>query len=129
MRDILELVMFGSTLVVAIERVIEWLDIGFNFDALVGSEMGGKRLKVALSVVLGQIMAIGAGIDVFGLIQRESPYPIVGTVLSGLLLAGGSNIFNTIVNRLNVVPVPAAPANRVADSATTQGDVAFVGRG
>ena len=57
-----------------------------------------KRL---CSIVIGQILAIGFKCDAFALLGMTSNVPYLGVVVTGILIAGGSNVIYDAFNPEN----------------------------
>ena len=74
------------------EAVVEWLK------DLVPA-LAGTAAKVA-ALVVGLVMAFGAGQNLFLLIGVEFAYPIVGTVLAGIVVSRGSNYIHDLIAKL-----------------------------
>jgi hypothetical protein len=56
---------------------------------------------LALSLVLGVLVAYTFDIDLFKVVGLEARIPFVGGVLTGLIMSRGSNIVNDVLERLN----------------------------
>ena|ERR1044071_12853 len=69
--------------------------------------------KPYVAAVLGIVLCLAYGADLLALLGYPASVPLVGSVLTGLLISRGSNVFNDLVSRLNVVHTPAAPVDRV----------------
>ena len=63
--------------------------------------------------VLGVLLCVAYGADLLTLLGLVSPVPYIGSVLTGLLISRGSNVFNDMISRLNVIRTPAAPVDQV----------------
>lgn len=53
-----------------------------------------------VSIVLGVVVAIGFGVDLFAMFGLTSTIPYLGTVLSGLLMSRGANYINDILAKI-----------------------------
>lgn len=53
-----------------------------------------------VSIVLGIVVAIGFGVDLFAMFGLTSTIPYLGTVLSGLLMSRGANYINDILAKI-----------------------------
>ena len=53
------------------------------------------------SIVIGLVVSINYDIDVFTLVGLEGKVPIIGAILTGLIISRGSNIVSDVVDRLN----------------------------
>ena len=87
--------MFGIILMaIVIEGVVTYVKEWF-----VDKKVAWQQV---LSVVLGILVAIGYGADLFTLFGLASSIPYLGTTLTGVLIARGSNyIFDLIKNIQN----------------------------
>ena len=56
---------------------------------------------LGLSLVLGVLVAYTYDIDLFKLVGLEARLPLVGGILTGLIMSRGANIVSDIVGRLN----------------------------
>lgn len=53
-----------------------------------------------VSIVLGIVVAVGFGVDLFAMFGLTSTIPYLGTVLSGLLMSRGANYINDILAKI-----------------------------
>ena len=74
------------------EAVVEWLK------DLVPA-LAGTAAKVA-ALVVGLVMAFGAGQNLFDLIGVQFAYPVVGVVLAGIVVSRGSNYIHDLIAKL-----------------------------
>jgi len=74
------------------EAVVEWLK------GLV-PVLAGTAVQVA-ALVVGLVLAFGAGQNLFTLIGVEFAYPVVGTVLAGIVVSRGSNYIHDLISKL-----------------------------
>jgi hypothetical protein len=58
-------------------------------------------LALGISLVLGLLVAYTYDIDLFKLVGLEARLPLVGGILTGLIMSRGANIVSDIVGRLN----------------------------
>lgn len=58
----------------------------------------GTFEKRLCSIIIGQIMAIGFQCDAFALVGMTSNVPFLGIVVTGVLIAGGSNVIYDAFN-------------------------------
>ena len=79
-------------LAVLCEAVVEWVK------GIIPALSGVAVEIVALAV--GLVLAFGSGQNLFGLIGVEFAYPLVGTVLAGLVISRGSNYIHELVDAL-----------------------------
>jgi len=69
--------------------------------------------KPYVAAALGAALCLAYGADLLALLGYPASVPFVGSVLTGLLISRGSNVFNDLVSRLNVMQTPAASVDRV----------------
>lgn len=75
-----------------------------------------SKASLILSLVLGLAIAAVTQIDLINLVGLETANPIVGIILTGLGLAGGSNtIFDVIKGRQQAVEVIEEPKEEEAE--------------
>lgn len=72
--------------------------------------------KPYAAAALGVLLCLAYGADLLALLGYGASVPFVGSVLTGLLISRGSNVFNDLVSRLNVMHTPAASVDRVERS-------------
>jgi hypothetical protein len=58
-------------------------------------------VALGASIVTGLVVSINYEIDVFTLVGLEGKVPIIGAILTGLIISRGSNIVSDTVDRLN----------------------------
>jgi hypothetical protein len=56
---------------------------------------------LGVSLGLGLLVSINYDIDVFKLVGLEGKVPLIGAILTGLIISRGSNIVSDTVDRLN----------------------------
>lgn len=85
---------FFSILVMAIvvESVVDIIK-----DVFVNKTVMWQKI---VSIVLGIVVAIGFGVDLFAMFGLTSTIPYLGTVLSGLLMSRGANYINDILAKI-----------------------------
>lgn len=85
---------FFSILVMAIvvESVVDIIK-----DVFVNKTVMWQKI---VSIVLGVVVAIGFGVDLFAMFGLTSTIPYLGTVLSGLLMSRGANYINDILAKI-----------------------------
>ena len=74
------------------EAVVEWLKG-------IVPVLAGVAVQIA-ALVVGLVLAFGAGQNLFTLIGVEFAYPVVGTVLAGILVSRGSNYIHDLIGQL-----------------------------
>lgn len=91
--DILWSLVFGAIVVETVINIIKNL------------EEKNKSWKYwsarAGSIILGLVVAINYKIDVFTLVGLEGQVPIIGQILTGLIISRGSNVAHDVVDLLN----------------------------
>lgn len=85
---------FFSILVMAIvvESVVDIIK-----DVFVNKTVMWQKI---VSIVLGIVVAVGFGVDLFAMFGLTSTIPYLGTVLSGLLMSRGANYINDILAKI-----------------------------
>lgn len=56
---------------------------------------------LGVSIVTGLVVSLNYDIDVFKLVGLEGRVPMIGAILTGLIISRGSNIVSDVVDRLN----------------------------
>ena len=79
-------------LAVLCEAVVEWVKD-------LAPVLTGVAVEL-VALVVGLVLAFGAGQNLFGLIGVEFAYPIVGTLLAGIVVSRGSNYIHDLLGRL-----------------------------
>lgn len=79
-------------LAVLCEAVVEWVK------DLVPA-IAGTGAKIA-ALVVGLVLTFGAGQNLFSLIGVQFTYPIVGTILAGIIVSRGSNYIHDLIAKL-----------------------------
>lgn len=88
---------------VLIKRVTEY--VKKLFGEAVPAKLGKVDTAMVLSLVIGLMVSVGLGIDLFGLIGFEFKVPLIGQLLTGMILSGGSNyLFDLVANLRNPIP-------------------------
>ncbi len=62
------------------------------------------RWKPYIALVLSIVLCIAYGADVLGQLGYSANWPFVGSVLTGILISRGANVFNDIVQRIRNPP-------------------------
>lgn len=90
------------------ELAIQLIVLGFLVEAVVETIKllwkGGKlNANQLISLVVGELIALSVGIDIFVVIGVESNIAIFGVVLTGILISRGSNFVHDFVDRIRSV--------------------------
>lgn len=90
------------------ELAIQLIVLGFLVEAIVETIKllwkGGKlNTNQLISLVVGELIAISVGIDIFVVIGVESNLPIIGVVLTGILISRGASFVHDFVDRIKGV--------------------------
>lgn len=97
--SVLWTVIFSAIVVETIVNIIR------NVGDVVNSEEDGpgKFYWIALgtSLVGGLIVSINYDVDLFKLAGMEGKVPVIGAILTGLIVSRGSNVVSDVVDRLN----------------------------
>jgi hypothetical protein len=102
MSDFLSLISMS----VLVEGLISWVDAFATADKQ-------AKVKLGASIIAGLLISVSFNFDIMGILGYTSAYPLVGNVITGLLIARGSNYFFDLVGKLTngggstVVTAPA----------------------
>ncbi len=88
MPDLFGAIVAGSVL---IEAVIE---------ALKSIKNGGFQWQYYLSIVIGVVVTVVYGLDLFTAVGLNTDIPHIGSVLSGIILARGANVVSDLIAKL-----------------------------
>lgn len=80
-------------LALLIEALWETIKMGWQKGKLQTDKVGALIISIGLSVL--------AGADLFSLVGIALPVPVVGAVLTGVLLSRGSNFLHDLINKIN----------------------------
>lgn len=69
---------------------------GFT-EYLFGEVQSAKPYLRYIALALGVGVSLAYGIDILGILGLVSPFPLVGQIISGLILGRGSNYVNDIM--------------------------------
>lgn len=61
---------------------------------------GKIQLPKVLAIVVGVIIAFAVNLDVFTILKVNNNIPIVGVILTGILISRGGNFVNDLFDRL-----------------------------
>lgn len=89
MNDFLSLISMS----VLVEGLISWVDAFATADKQ-------AKIKLGASIVTGLLIAIAFNFDLMQILGYNSTYPVVGNVITGLLIARGSNYFFDLIGKL-----------------------------
>ena len=78
-------------LAVLCESIVEWVKELIPFEETV------TRL---IALVVGIVLAVGAGQNLFDLLAIDFAYPVVGFAIAGLVVSRGSNYIHDLLNRI-----------------------------
>ena len=101
MSDFLSLISMS----VLVEGLISWVDAFATADKQ-------AKVKLGASIIAGLLISVSFNFDIMSILGYNSAYPLVGSVITGLLIARGSNYFFDLVGKLTnggstVVTAPA----------------------
>lgn len=87
------------------EVILQIAVLGFLVEALVDTlkllYADGKIIKSKLvSIVIGLVVALAVGADIFDAIGITTQFPIVGVVSTGILISRGGNFIHDLVDRI-----------------------------
>lgn len=57
----------------------------------------GWSLDVIITLVVGELVALGLGVDIFAAVGLTSFVPYVGMVLTGILISRGANLVHDLM--------------------------------
>lgn len=62
-----------------------------------------KKINIAsmLALIFGMVICVSADINIFALLNISLSFPIIGNILTGLLVARGSNFTHDLLGKLN----------------------------
>ena len=84
------------SLAVVVEFLVEVIKKAFpGIDDLQLRYLDGENI---IALILGIGIAIGAGIDFFALVDIDFQYPVIGAIVTGIFLGGGSSIIHDLVD-------------------------------
>lgn len=89
MNDFLSLISMS----VLVEGLISWVDAFATADKQ-------AKIKLGASIITGLLISISFNFDLMGILGYSSVFPLVGSVITGLLIARGSNYFFDLVGKL-----------------------------
>lgn len=106
-----QLLMAAFAMSVLVEALIEYFGQGIP-----------SNFKIWAAALVGVVLCVLYGVDALGLIlsqfqlQPVVPMPwagYLGSVLTGLLISRGANVFNDLVSRLNIVKTPSTTVDSI----------------
>lgn len=62
---------------------------------------GKVQWQIIVALVLGILVAVGYGLDIFALFGMVSVIPYLGTVLTGILISRGSNYVYDLIDLIS----------------------------
>ena len=57
--------------------------------------------EMCMSIILGVLIAIGYKLDIFQQFEMESRIPYLGNVITGLIIARGSNVLYDLIEKIS----------------------------
>ena len=114
MNDFLSLISMS----VLVEGLISWVDAFTTADKI-------AKVKLGASIVTGLLIAVAFNFDLMDILGYNSAYPLVGNVITGLLIARGSNYFFDLIGRLtnpNQNTIVKTPADATVTTTIETGD-------
>lgn len=77
------------------------------------SKMTWQKGKISIdrlgALIIGILIALGAGLDICALLGLNFIYPIIGQVLTGVLISRGANFVHDILRSLEILAKINAP--------------------
>ena len=86
----MDLMTFGKIIIIAIVAEAVWETSKMTYEA------GSFSFDRIGALVVSLIIAIGTGLDIMTLAQVPIQYPIIGMVLTGILISRGANVVHDI---------------------------------
>lgn len=86
--------------IIAISIVIEGI---VEYAKMFYSSANEVKISIVLSVVLSVVAAIGFELDVFAILGIASTIPYLGTVLTGIVIARGSNYIYDLLGKITKI--------------------------
>lgn len=79
-------------LAVAVEGIVEWLKMSY--------QSGKFNITALIALAVGIVVAVGAEFDLFTLVGVPLRWPILGQILTGILISRGSNYMHSIMHKI-----------------------------
>lgn len=98
-QEFLWTVIFGAFVVESIVNIIKSVRANLSKEAESASVWFWLSLMGGL--VLGVVVAVNYELDVFASVGMEGQVPVVGAVLTGILMSRGANLVSDVFSRLN----------------------------
>lgn len=89
----MELVLQVTVLAFLVEAIVETLKLLWK-----GGKINGAQVT---SLVVGLILAGTTGVDVLQILAIPSNVPVVGVILTGILISRGGNFVHELFDKLN----------------------------
>lgn len=93
--------MEGIVLVLALAVIVEGL---VQYAKEIGKAIGAKEWKVALTqgcaLVIGIVLCLLTGADLFSVVGIQFLWPVAGTVLTGIIISRGANYVSDLIKRI-----------------------------
>ena len=95
----MEVLQLWAVLGFAVERLTEL--IVKVFPVIEKKEISAVKVPMLISVTIALVISLGTPeLDLFKMLGVEYEFPYVGAVLSGLFMAGGSELIHKIIKKL-----------------------------
>lgn len=69
---------------------------------------GNLHWEMLISIAIGVLTAIAYGVDVFSMVGMQSNVPLLGNILTGILVSRGSNYVCDLVKLIGTLKAKAA---------------------
>ncbi|HHW45532.1 MAG TPA: hypothetical protein GXX17_01305 [Clostridiales bacterium] len=79
-------------LAVAVEGIVEWIKMSY--------QSGRFNITALIALAVSVLVTIGAEFDLFSLVGVPLRWPIVGQILTGVLISRGSNYIHSITHKI-----------------------------
>lgn len=76
------------------------------------------RWKPYIALALSIVLCIAYGADVLAQLGYPASWPLIGSILTGILISRGANVFNDIVQRIRNPTYPIIEAVDIAEITT-----------
>lgn len=79
-------------LAVAVEGIVEWIKMSY--------QSGRFNMAALIALAVGILVTVAAEFDLFALVGVPLRWPVVGQILTGVLISRGSNYIHSITHKI-----------------------------
>ena len=100
------LLVMGAIVVESIVNIVKEIQIARN-----GKSKAAVWIywtSFVLGLIVGIIVAVNFELDLFEIVGLEGRVPVVGAILTGLIISRGANIVSDILGRINAWKLPSS---------------------